>query len=262
MPDNIKQINDRMTLEEFIRAERANRDKLEYLKLAMESRQLVRGARKETRASAGDKAWDQLFKTVDGLRQEWGRGYNQDWITSTYAILTILEELQVALRESKPLYALLEVALDPLCDIAVQYYNNHTYSSSPEKALPKLLINAEFTDDNELTMDKLGDMKRTDGQPMFPPQADPTVQQVQNILKTKLEHQLKFGVMGWLGDLGYEPDGDNRFRDKANKTPLTKEMFENLRDSKDPKKSFESFLKNEFHMDFQLAPKSGPSPSP
>lgn len=264
MADKIKAINEEKTLKEHIQAEReksALRDKEERLMLAMQTRVLNRNAKYEDTTAAADKQWNKLFSTVENLKGEWGRGYNNDWVTSTYAMLLILEEFHYALHASKPLSRLLGVVLDPLSDIAVNFFNERTYSLPPKKALPKLLFHTEFTDDNQLTVASLAEMRRTDGQPMFPKQIDPKLQESQDNLQARLEEQLQNCVKRWLGDLGYESKGDGRFTDKVTKKELTKDLFERLRDNKDePSQSFAAVLKGKFDMDFELDLKPRPRP--
>lgn len=262
-----KKLNEINTLKEYceyLRAERLASDKQEALALAMQLRLMSRRERKDADELIEDREWKKLYETVEQLKQEWNRGYNNDWITSTYAMWAIIQQLTTAMHASKPVSSLIGLLADPLSDVAANYLHQWTYMEPPEKALPRLMCHAEFTNDHKLDVSSLAKMTRSDGQPMFPKQASPDAQNVQNELQKKLENQLRLGVMAWLRDLGYKPSTTTPgvFVDKDN-IQLTKSVFERLCDNKEqPSQSFQACLKREFNLDFEVIPRVTPAPRP
>lgn len=225
-----------------------------------------------------------LREIVASSKAEWGRGYNNDWISSTYAMLAICNQLAEYIEACNVAGAALgtidsflgrQLGLEEkgypkdtgASELLYGAFDAYTYEDPPKKALPKLQYHAEFKD-GKLKVDSLKDMRRANGKPLFPTLDDQNedIQRGIDTLRRDLEARLQAGVIVWLDSRGYKPeeklteDGSRVYTgvylDKdAPGDPsrnLTEEKFNELKISAgQPELSFDAFLKGQFGVDFQ-----------
>jgi hypothetical protein len=236
----------------------------------------MRGLKRNERTELEDAAWakeaaeirDQYAKA----KEEWKRGYSNDWVTSTYAILAMAEQLMYLLCAWNLRDRLIVRPIsDFLVDNVGAYLDHYLTESPPEKALPKLQNYLEIGDDGKLSFDSLSQMTRSDGKPMFGKIDDPrltneqkqSIERQTNTLKLALEGNFREGVKTWLNQVGYELKRERNDAGQevevpdvyVNKldhnTPLTKERLKQLLTHPDHQpQSLDAFLKGRFEMDF------------
>jgi len=244
--------------------------KLNTLAHSMQIRSLEKAASYELGSARANEEAEKLEKLVANAREEWKRGYNNDWMSSTYSMLIMIEQV-TAYLEACNFRGMAVDLLDNTFGISQAFYkalDEYTYKNPPEKALPKLQYHVDVVD-GKLNFDSLKDMTRSDGKPMFPTLDDPnlaagenlTAQQAIDALRGELELRLETGLTVWLAERGYEaqapqtPPGANSkifVKNDGSNEKLTQEKFDELRISADhPERSLDAFLKGEFQMDFQ-----------
>lgn len=241
----------------------------------MNMRGLNRTAGYELQDARAHAQAQRLKEFVNQAKSEWNRGYNNDWISSTYSMIALCEEIGLLYKEWNPIGHILR-EFDPVFDELInKRIDAYLYNNPPQKVLPKLRYHAEMDTNGKLDFSSLKDMKRSDGGQMFAPiESVPQSEEEQamnareqmklNALKTKLEKNLKDGVTAWLDGIGYEPErkANNAgvlvetgvFLDKRDHmTKLTAEKFKEYRDNQEhPERSFNAFLTGTFEgIDFE-----------
>lgn len=160
----------------------------------------IRSLNKQQRQSAKDahkkQEWNKIIKTLENLKGDWSRGYNNDWISCVYTIMALSEELGKAIALSNPIGEIVN-KLDlltgkgltglltgkipdentTLSQMVSEGVDNYLYKYPPEMLFPNLAEHAAFTNDNELNLDSLREMKSTNGTPMFQLKQKPEVKQ-------------------------------------------------------------------------------------
>lgn len=240
-------------------------------------------------AKASEKA-AKVREIVASAKSEWGRGYNNDWISSTYAMLAICDQLAEYV-EACNLTGMAVGAIDEFLGLGIalatgmekdkiasaselvyRKFDEYTYKNPPEALLPKLKPHVEFVD-GKLTIDSFKDMCRPNGKPLFPTlKNDPykpesaIIQAQIDAIRDRVELQVKAGVVLWLEQHGYVPQEEVNAKGKMVPTGvyldrdhpenpslrLTKEKFDEIKNGGDhPERSLDSFLENKFEVPFQ-----------
>lgn len=236
-------------------------------------------------AKASEKA-AKVREIVASAKSEWGRGYNNDWISSTYAMLAICDALAEYL-DACNLSGVAAGAIDEFLGLAIAFatgekdkvasaselvyrkFDEYAYKNPPEALLPKLKPHVKFADD-KLTIDSFKDMRRSNGKPLFPTlnndQLKPENVMIQaqiDAIRERVEVQVKAEVEVWLGLHGYVPQEETNakgervatgvYLDRDDPTRhLTKEKFDEIKNGGDhPEQSLDSFLENKFEAPFQ-----------
>lgn len=254
-----------------------------------------RGLQIQARESLADqRATEELAKLTEHtarLKEEWGRGYNNDWISSMYAILAICEHMYAVIKAWDPLgRGAQRYIFDSISEIISQKIDQNNIKID-KKALPALRYHVSLDKEGKLDLGSLQTMRRSDGQEMFPNLDDQAallahfpdekqreaarhhIQEQIQVLRTTLETTYKAGVIDWLDRVGYErevaKDANGEVKLDANNHPiytgayvdkrdhttkLDKERLEQLIDNKDhPEQSLNAYLTGKFEMPFEYS---------
>ncbi len=238
----------------------------------------MRGLKRAERSELEDVAWGQevvkIREQYANAKEEWKRGYSNDWVTSTYAMLAMAEQLMYLLCAWNLRDRLI---VRPISDFLVDningYLDQYLMESPPEKALPKLQNHVEIGEDGKLSFDSLKDMTRSDGHLMFGKIDDPRLTNEQkqsierqiNTLQLALETNLRAGVNTWLNQVGYELKRETNAEGQEVEIPgvyvnkqnhvtlLTQERLKQLLTNPEhPEQTLDAFLKGTFELNFHV----------
>ena len=185
------------------------------------SRSYKRAGASEKQSAKAQVEWNKLSVEARRTTEEGQKGYDT-WLSATFGVVMLCNQLNKALRASDPTGSLLSYIFTPVIERIHQKYNEKSYSATPSE-LPKLRYNVAFTADNKLDLFSLKDISRSDGKPLFARTQDPQVKAAQDILIAELETKYQEGLLIWLDQNGYQQVGTTRaFVDKHDGSPLTK----------------------------------------
>ncbi|MGC1182863.1 hypothetical protein [Legionella sp.] len=252
MTDNVK-IKAKQDLENIVRkkatqdaedATRKHRQELRNLREQQDADNLSNLSKKRVKTDKQGQEislWDELAHKADEAVHSEQHAYH-DWRAAMMSLLAMYSLLVKAVSEEldvkiKPPITVLkqlvrEEVLYPLKDRIVD-----AVRGQPRVDLPKLIHSVTMSDDNKLMID---DVKCAGSKPI--PEFNPAFRTLVSL---------------WLNDQGYEPAAEDTYTtNDAHKTELTKERFEELKNSKEF--GLNTFLEENVNLQF----KDSTSPTP
>ncbi len=137
--------------------------------------------------------WNHFAEYMKHMKAEWNRGYNNDWISTVYSMMSLGEELGKAIASSKPLnYLLDKVDLligsgigvlgaiknqgldfkmpdhnENLTTMLRDTYEQGKYTAPPAQVFANLADRVQLADDGTLNLDSLRFVTSSEGNPIF-----------------------------------------------------------------------------------------------
>ncbi len=262
------------------RAQEAAQVKSDFLARNMDNRASNRQVSYQKKYAKSTKEFANLKQLAEGFEQERRRGYsNNDWIQAMNAIWMLAEQIGICLASLNlpgqafdavdGLLGSLLGEQQGLTGAIAKAIDSATYREPPQEALPKLLHRVALDKDGKLAFDSLSDVRRSNGEPLFPTVENPAIQADLDTLRRALEKHYHEGIIAWLDSHGYEQEKvqgprnqgepqavvySGRIVDKDDPARvLTTQIFEELKVSEDhPERGLDAFLKGKFDdVDFQ-----------
>lgn len=216
---------------------------------------------KEQEQQIADKAWGELLAHVKPMLEKGQQGFDT-WLSGACALIEVATKLRAAIHASDPL-GMITGAAGNVYDAIIPTGNDPLPTLAE---LPRLQYYADIKD-GKLVIESLRDVKRSDGEPLFPTITENTPDDIkQKIQKVTSDFEKSFeqGVILWLNQNGYKSKNGERgvFVDMNDESiHLDKAEFDRLR--ADPDRGLDAFLHNRFDFDFEAkAAPSSPAPGP
>jgi hypothetical protein len=215
---------------------------------------------KEHQQQLADAAWKEVVDRSEKLIENGQQGFD-NWLSAACSLVAVAHKLREAIHASDP--------LGMLVDLGGNLYELIPKGDDPLPTLdelPRLQYYADIKD-GKLEFESLSDVKRSDGDPLFPIITPNTPDDKRADIETvtrQLENSFKEGVVLWLNQNGYKANRDEPgvFVDMNDESiRLDKAEFDRLRAH--PHRGLDAFLHNKFDLDFEPKPApSSPAPGP